>query len=289
MEPAPAEASVEAREALGRAETEASMRASTLTLTSILAVASTLSCSSSNAPNGASSSDASTGAKADASGSIDLDAAPGTSIEHGTFVDYMTLKPVAGLTIADNGLTTTTDANGAWSLTVPSGSLLQPTITGDNKTKLLFPDATASTSDVDFGTVVMPDHTAYMLEQGTLDSFDSTKALVQIVVMTAGSCASAVGGTLSVVSPPGAPMVYFGSGGIPDKTITSFQAVKPNRAVAVVYNIPLDAELTVAVTHPTCTQAPFPAAQGGKTLSSHVRLQAAEPDDVNSALVLVLQ
>jgi hypothetical protein len=264
------------------------MRASTLTLPSILVVVSTLACSSSHSstpgatPNGP-GSDAST------TGDIAVDAAPGTSVEHGTFVDYMTLKPVAGLTIEDNGLTTTTDANGAWSLTVPLGSLLQPTITGDNRTKLLFPDATASTSDVDFGTVVMPDHTAYMLEQGTLASFDATKALVQVVVATAGSCASAVGGTLNVVSPAGALMAYFGSGGIPETSVTSFQAVKPNRAVAVVYNIPPDADLELSVTHPTCTQAPFTSVSGGKTLSSHVRLQPAEPGDVNSAIYIVLQ
>ena len=225
----------------------------------------------------------------DAGVSNDTGATAGSVVEHGAIVDYFSLKPVAGLTVNDNGATTKTDANGAWSLTVPSTSTSQPIVTGPAYTQLLFPDSTPTGAEVDFGTSVMPDSSTYNLEQNSLNAFDPAKALVQVVLVATGACTSVVGGTAKVVSPAGATLTYFATSGIPSATETTFQDVKPNRPVVVISNIDVGAELVVQIDHPTCKQAPFPTTYAGKTFSGHVRTEAAEPGDINAALVIVMQ
>jgi hypothetical protein len=213
-----------------------------------------------------------------------------TIVLHGTIVDYFTLKPVGGLTVADNGVTTTTDANGAWSLAVPStATVLQPIVTGPKYTKLLFPDSMPTGGDVDFGTSVMPDSSTYNLEQLSLSAFDPGKALVQVVLIATGACKSVVGGTAKVVSPAGATLTYFSKDGVPAPSETAFQDVQPNRPVVVVDDIDVGADLVLEITHPTCKQVAFPSSYAGKTYSGRVRTEAAEPGDVNAAIVIVME
>jgi hypothetical protein len=241
------------------------------------------SCSSSSpAPSSTSASDAGTGAQTPPP-------PPGSVVEHGTIVDYQSLKPVAGLTVTDNGATTTTDADGRWSLNVPADAVLRATVTGPKYAPVLFPDATPYGADVDYGTSVMPDTGSYNLEEGMLAAFDSSKALVHVIVVTSGSCASATGGTISVTAPSTASLSYFNSGGIPGGGASSFQDVQPNRPVAVVYNIDVGADLQVKIDHPTCKQAPWPVTYNGKVYSGKVRTDAAEPGGYNAALVVVLE
>lgn len=246
-----------------------------------------LACSSASAPAPAPATGSDAGTSADAS--VDTSAAPGSVVEHGTVVDYMTLKPIAGLTVSDNGATTTTDAAGNFALTVPSNAKLQPIVTGPKYTQLLFPDSAPSGADVDFGTLVMPDSSTYNLEQASLDGFDTTKALVQVVLIPTGACKSVTGGTAKVASPSGARLTYFADYGIPSATETTFQEVKPNRPVVVVYNIDVGADLVVEITHPTCKQVSFPATYAGKTYSGKVRTAAAEPGDANAAMVILME
>ncbi len=240
-----------------------------------------------------SSSGSPAGAGGDAGTSADSapDVSAGTVVEHGVLVDYFTLKPVAGLTVTDNGVSTTTDANGAWSLMVPKTSAFQVTVSGPSYTQLLFPDGTASGSDADYGTVVIPDSSSYNLEQNSLTAFDPAKALVQLVFVNTGACTSVAGGTLKVLTPAGTSLTYFaGATGIPTDAVKSLQDGKPNRAQAVVYNIPVGADLTLQIDHPTCKAMPFPATgTHGITLSGKTRTRAAEPGDVNASLVLFMQ
>ncbi len=221
------------------------------------------------------------------SGPSSADAA-GTITETGVMVDYETLKPVAGLTVTDNGVSTTTDAKGTYTLSVPStATLLAPKVTGPKYTTLLFPGSKPAGSSADYGTNVIPDSATYTLEQDILQN-DTTKALVQIVVQATGACASATGGTLQVLDPPGASVSYFSTQNLPDAKTTSFQAVTSPRPVAVVYDVPVGAQLTLAVTHPSCTLMGFPVTSGGKVLTGKVTTTGTEPGDVNAAIVLML-
>lgn len=238
----------------------------------------------------ASNSPAAGNLDAGASGDADAGAQVGSVVAHGIIVDYFSLKPVAGLTVTNDTVTTTTDMDGKWSMNVPSSSVFSTTVTGPKYTKLFFPDSAPSGGDADFGTSVMPDSSTFNLEQNSLDSFDPAKALVQIVLIPTGACTSVVGGTAKVTSPPGALLTYFGgSSGIPLSSVTKFEDVKPNRPVVVVYNIDVGADLVVQIDHPTCEQVAFPATYGGKTFTGKVRTQAAEPGDSNSALVIVMK
>ena len=235
--------------------------------------------------------DAGAGVPADPGGADGSSAtgASGSIVETGVMVDYETLTPVAGLTVTDNGVSATTDSNGAFSLTVPpSVTLLGPTVTGPQYSMLLFPFHTPTGGPVDYGTNVIPDSMTYALEQTVLQN-DQTKALVQLVVQVTGACKSAVGGTVQVLSPAGTSASYFSTSNIPQASLTSFQAVQTPRPVAVVYDIPVGSELTLAVTHPTCTLVPFPVATSGKLETGQVTTKATEPGDVNGALVLTLQ
>jgi hypothetical protein len=215
----------------------------------------------------------------------------GSIVEHGQFIEYFALTPLAGLTVTDNGVSTTTDAHGKWSLTLPAGTTLKPEVTGTKFIKLYFPDSqpSAGTTTVDYGTTVMADTSSYHLEQLELDAFDGTKALVHIVMFASGACANAVGGTLKLTSPSGSLVYFNGTSGFPDSTVPSIQDVKPNRPVAVVYNVNPGDPVAVELTHPTCKIAAFPSTFDTRTYSGRVRTVGAEPGDVNSALVLVVE
>lgn len=193
-----------------------------------------------------------------------------------------------GLTVKDNGVEATTDATGAFSLSVPSGATLSPSVTGPSYSHLLFPESVPAAADVDFGTLVMPTASTYQLEQQGL-SLDTSKALVQIVVVTAPSCPSAVGGTVAVLAPSETSTWYFAANSLPDASLTSFQSVSGARPVAVVFNIEEGAELSVQMTHPTCKPAPLPFTYDGKTYTGKVPTRAAEPGDYNAALVMMLE
>jgi hypothetical protein len=217
-----------------------------------------------------------------------IDAFAGAATEHGIVLDYGTLKPQAGLTVTDNDASTTTDEAGAFSLPVPAGSKLAPQVTGPGYSHLLFPESLPAAADVDFGQFVMPSSSTFMLEQVGLSN-KMTQPLVQVVVVTAPTCASAVGGTINVVSPPGTSLAYFSPDSLPDGTVTSFAAVTPPRAVAVVYNVQPGAALDIQITHPKCKQAAFPFTYQGRTYTGQVRTLATEPGDNNSAMVLMLE
>jgi hypothetical protein len=252
-----------------------------------------LGCSSSPSAESSKGSGADSGSDQDAAPPAILDGGSGWDggviTETGILIDYETLAPVIGLTVTDNGVSATTDDQGAYTFTVPSNvATIQPVVTGTNYSKLYFPVLSAIGTSVNTGTNVIPDSPTLALEQQILAN-DTTKALVQIVAQVAPSCASAVGGTLQVVSPAGASFRYFSTANVPATTVTSFQAVKSPRPVAVVYDIPVGSPLTVAVTHPTCTLAPYPITAGGEEVTGQVTTMATEPGDVNAALVILLQ
>jgi hypothetical protein len=244
--------------------------------------------------DGAASSSADGGASAEAAPEADAGTDAGANVitEKGVMIDYETLSPIPGLTFTDNGVSTTTDAKGAFSLSVPSTvTSIAGTVTGPGYSTLLFPTVAPSLDGgIDFGTNVMGDTNTFGLEQSVLQN-DQTTAIVQIVAQVTGACASAAGGTLQVLSPAGASVEYFSTLNLPNPSLTSFAAVAAPRPVAVVYNIAPGAVLTVAVVHPTCALVPFPtmAVSGVQELTGEVRTVATEPGDVNAALVLVLQ
>jgi hypothetical protein len=221
-----------------------------------------------------------------------------TVTEHGIVYDYGTmlssgkLVPVQGLTVTDGNQTTTTDAQGNWSLTLPMGATLAAVVNGTTKgdpySNLFLPTATAAAGDLDHGNIIIPDQSTFQLERLILTS-DNTQAVVHVVVLPTGSCTSVAGGTLTVTSPAGAQVMYFNTTGDPSTQQTSFADLSGGRPVADIFNVTPGADLEVQVNHPTCHQAPFPVTSNGAQLTGQVTTMASEPGDNNSALVVVMQ
>ena len=176
-----------------------------------------------------------------------------TVTEHGVVYDYGTLltsgklATVEGLTVSDGSQTTTTDAQGNWSLTVPLGTTMAPVVNGTSKgdpySNLFFPAATAAASDLDWGNIIIPDQSTFQLERETLGSDDS-QAVVHVVAVVTGSCTSVAGGTITVASPPGAKVNYFDTQGYPTASQTSFVDPPVNkRPVADIYDLAPGAQI----------------------------------------------
>jgi hypothetical protein len=227
------------------------------------------------------------------------EAAGPTITEHGIVLDYGTLLssgklvPVKGLTVSDGDQTTTTDATGFWSITLPASETLQGTVNGSSEgdaySNLFLPAVTLpGGGDVDRGNIITPDVSTFQLERLSLTS-DPTLAIVHVVVEASGSCSSVEGGTITVSSPSSAKVMYFDTMGYPSTTQSAFAALTDGRPVADIYDVPPGSTLAFQVVHPTCTQAPFPVVSGGGNFTGQVVTQASEPGDNNSALVAVLQ
>ncbi|MGH7294668.1 MAG: hypothetical protein ACRELB_07040 [Polyangiaceae bacterium] len=264
-------------------------------LVALLPCSSTLlSCSSAGASGGPPAPDAGSD---DSSGGAESGAAQQAVTEHGVVYSYGTLitsgnlVPVKGLTVTDGGQSTTTDAQGSWSLTLPLGSTLAGMVSGTSEgdpfSTLALVGATTTGPDFDHGNIIIPDQSTFQLEQETLTA-DASMALVHVLVVPTGACTSAAGGTLAVTSPAGAQVMYFDTTGYPSASQTTFADLGDGRPVADIYDAAPGAPLTVQVTHPTCTMVPYPAAFGGGILTGQVTLQAAEPGDHNAALIVVL-
>ena len=228
----------------------------------------------------------------------DADAAPATASEYGTIIDYQVLltsgriSPVEGLTVTDGDQSTTTDAQGNWSLTVPLVATLSPSIAGTSKgdpySTLFLPTATPVGTDVDRGTVVVADQSTFALEQQLLSS-DSSQAIVHVGALTASSCPSVAGGTISVTSPAGAKVMYFDAQGYPSTSQTSFAALSLPNPVAVLYDVTPGANIELQVSHPTCTASALPFTSGGASFNGQVQSMAAEPGDDVSVVLIQLQ
>jgi hypothetical protein len=216
----------------------------------------------------------------------------GILLDYGTYLTSAKLVPVSGLTVTDGDQSTTSDAQGRWSLTMPAGAVLAPTVTGTSKgdaySTLLLPSATAAGTDVDRGNIIFPDQSTFMIEQQILSS-DTSGAIVQVVAVATGSCTSVAGGTITVTSPAGAKVMYFNDTGTPSSAQTSFAGLTDGKSVAAIYDVSPGADLQLTVSHPTCKQAPWPATLTGAAFDGKVTTKAAEPGDYNSGLVVQLQ
>ena len=207
----------------------------------------------------------------------------GTARDVGTLADYENHQhDLAGATVTEGSVTGTTDSSGKWSLDVPLNTPLGITITLPTYTTTHLPEIEFLGGDNDWGLVAIPDLMTFQLGQEALPGYDPTTGVVYLVVKTLPSCASVAGGTVAVNAPSGVHLMYF-KGLLPAASQTSFLDQTP---VAVLYNVPVGAQLDVTVTHPSCTQVAFPATVGTVKFTGNVVVEAG---NVNSVLQVYLQ
>ncbi len=210
------------------------------------------------------------------------DSAPGTVADYGRALDYGTMKPMAGVTITENGGTATTGADGKWSFNVPMGTPMRPKLTLGGYINVHLPEALLN-ADNDRLDVPMPDLSTFMLGQFAQKGYDVTKASVSVVVYALPPCTSAEGGTLSVVSPAGASVEYFNAS-FPTTTVSAI--VAGQTPAVTVYNLPPGVDFVFQLSHPTCKQLPYPVTVGTRTYTGKVTTEAG---DSNSVFVMYMQ
>jgi hypothetical protein len=93
-----------------------------------------------------------------------------------------------------------------------------------------------------------------------------------ITVTTVATCSSPVGATISIsgVDPDAGRygVLYTGADGLPSSATAITGTQSPS---AYAYNLPVNVDLSVVVTHPTCKQGP-PLGTSGLTLTGKVRV-----------------
>ena len=219
-------------------------------------------------------------AGSDSGGSAD--SAPGTMKEFGRVIDFGTKKALSGATIAANGQTATTGADGKWSLSFPIGTPVRPRISLDGYVVVHLPEE-MSDADNDRADLPIPDLMTFQLAQFAQRGYDLTKASISVAVDKMPSCMSTGGATLKVISPPGASVEYF-SAGFP--TTTASAIVDGEVPAVTVYNLEPGVELVFELSHPTCKQVPYPVKVGSMTITGKVTTEAG---NVNSVFVMYMQ
>jgi hypothetical protein len=117
-----------------------------------------------------------------------------------------------------------------------------------------------------------------LISDVTAPGYDPSLGVLGISVLSLGKCADPTGATLAITgaaSPEGSSykIVYF-SGGTPSSAQSVTGTALPS---AYAYNLPVGVDLSVAISHPTCTQAPYPVAVPGYrnvTYTGKVRVAA---------------
>jgi hypothetical protein len=243
----------------------------------------TPSCSSSDSPNPASTTDS--GANKDTTSNTDAadGGAGGTVKDRGVVFDYLSGKPVANITLTENGTTATTDDKGAFSLDVPTGKPLELVVTGADTPKTYIGEMILG-ADVD-RKIPIPTLSLFRVGKNSFTDIDPAKALVYLVVRPTGACTDVSGGTITVKSPADAKYEYF-TDKLPDAERKEFKFIDPDVPVVAVYNVPVGEQIDVEITHPTCKQIPYPAKVGTETYTGRV---TTEGGDANSVLIYYLQ
>ena len=211
---------------------------------------------------------------------------PGVVGQHGRVIDYFNLTPLAGFTVTDGANTTTTDSDGGFVLPAPTGATLAPTVTGPSYSTLQLAKAQAMGTDVDLGAVPIPSTATFMTELSVIGA-DTSKALVQVIIVPTGSCTSVAGGTVTLNSPKSASLAYFSPSGFP--VATQIYDTVQNRPSVVLFNLEPDATIDLTLVHPTCKLAPAGTVYKGAVYDGVSQLLPSEPGDNNSTLVLLAQ
>lgn len=190
------------------------------------------------------------------------------TILHGKLINFQGGAAIVGGTVSGSGNTATSDATGQFDLPVSPGVPFTATATAAAYAKLIGQEIQISTS-YDFGFLPMLSTGTFSLLSAQLPGYNSGQGALIVLVVRSGACASEGGSRLSVS--PGGTVVYF-SGGFPSTTTTS--VVAGQAPSAVIYNINPGVALTLSVTSPTCTQAPYPITQGALTYTGAMKVEA---------------
>lgn len=183
---------------------------------------------------------------------------PATVTLSGTVVDFDNQKPINSAQVSVGDSFATTDANGAYSLTVGTDHAFSFSVTAAGY--LTYADQPAQlTANATWQTRVPTMQLASSFWTGVSD-YDPTLGLIGVQVIATGSCRSVAGAKVHVAG-GGAPIaVYFASKQL---SRAVHEAQDGERPTAIVYNVPITKKMVVTVDGGSCTPAPFPVTYEG--------------------------
>ena len=244
----------------------------------------TPSCSSNGAASTGTTNDTGTATKDSASINDAADGGAGTTFkDHGVVLDYISRKPLAGITLTESGVSAKTDEAGAYSLDIPANKPVELVLSGGEYTKTFIGELMLG-EDYE-RKVPIPLLGLFHVGEGSFDGFDHSRGIVYVVARATGACTSVDGGKITLKAPSDARYSYF-TDKLPDADRKEFKWIDDDTPVAAVYNVPPGQQIDVQIDHPSCKQIAFPAKVGGTTYTGRVTVEAG---DANSVLIYYLQ
>lgn len=204
----------------------------------------------------------------------------GNGTQKGQVIDLLAKTGIANATIDfGNGITTTSDGSGNYTLQIAQNTPYSMTVTADTYTKLQEQEWFL-TGDYDAKTTSIVPASLNAIVSSGLPGYDTTKVALGLGVYynngvdyTLGNCKDNAGATIAIDPPTAGTLVYFGTGHTPVSGATSVQsgAINPS---ALLYNLdPNAAPPTITVTPPAnCTVVPYPLTIGTLTYTGKYKL-----------------
>jgi len=241
----------------------------TLLLTLLVA---TISCSS-KSNNNPPPSDG--GAGEDTGGGGDDDAASGARVtDQGKVEDFDTKRGLAGVTVTEGDVSTTTDKDGVWTLKPLANTAVTLTFAAKDHTTLTYPEVLIS-GDTQRETVSALSTATLQFVGSTLAGWNKDLGVLFIGLKTLSSCADQSGATITVDAPAGSTTYYI-KNGIPNSSLTSVQA-NEDPSIAV-YNVQPNTPIQITLSHPTCKVTDFPYTDGTLTYTGKITTTGANAD-----------
>jgi hypothetical protein len=197
---------------------------------------------------------------------------PTQATEKGIITNFTNHKPVPNATVIAGDQTVTTAADGSYSFTLQKGEPFRLTVVADGYAKLIEQEATLD-GDYDKGATTIVPTTMATLLTGMLNGYDSNLGVLSVELVPMGGCASEQGAEIEV-SPAGSAKVAYMVNKLPSPTATSVTAGQfPS---AVVYNVQPGVQLSLTVTHASCSEAPFPVQQGAVKYTGGISTESGQ-------------
>jgi hypothetical protein len=200
--------------------------------------------------------------------------------QSGRVIDFLPCSTqttvVAGATVTVGAQSTTTAADGTYSLKVPAGEPFTMVVTKTTSPAYvqLIEEENVVEGDYARGdTKLVPTSTAQLLSSA-LPSYDDTRALVSVELVKTGSCAD-LGGTTVAVAPSSASALTQYPAACVSPVSSNAYVTDGVFPAAVVYDL-APGTVSVTATSPKCKQAPFPYTDPttGLTYDGKVETQA---------------
>ncbi len=195
------------------------------------------------------------------------------SKQKGTIMDAIDMFPVVGATVAINGKTAVTGADGTYEIIAPRNTPYAMTVTEGQHYKLNEQEWIVKSETFDRGVTSLLSKDIANLLLSFLPPRDTAKGLLVVRVYPKAPCDSEQGSLLSI-EPAGTSKVTYFANGKPSTAATS--TTKDQAFSAVFSDVEVGVPIKVTVSSPLCEQIPFPIDDKDITYTGVQKTEAGE-------------